>query len=176
MRPALLLLLCLLSWGCSAIPPAPGDDSIRARLKACLLVGNMACVVDQYLVLQDIGRMPGWLVAFQNAFSIANRKAGECERVARTVHEGLVKLGQQPEVLRFTVQGDTKLLGFNELSNGVLVRNHQVALTGEHVAVKWGEKVIDAYTGLAGLPLSDYIARLSTAANSHVVYEVTQAP
>ncbi|WNG27538.1 hypothetical protein F0U62_28600 [Cystobacter fuscus] len=29
-RPALLLLLCLLSWGCSAIPPAPGDEIIDA--------------------------------------------------------------------------------------------------------------------------------------------------
>src|SRR6186997_1167779 len=115
-RPALLLLLCLLPWGCSAIPPAPGDDSIRARLKACLLAGDMACVVDQYLVLQDIGRMPGWLVAFQNAFSIANRKAGECEKVARTVHEGLTKLGQRPEYIRFRVEGESGLLSFNDIS------------------------------------------------------------
>ncbi|ATB40205.1 hypothetical protein CYFUS_005653 [Cystobacter fuscus] len=176
MRPALLLLLCLLPLGVLGNPPMPGDDSIRARLKACLLVGDMACVVDQYLALKDIGRMPGWLVSFQGAFSVANRKAGKCEKVARLVHQGLVKLRQQPEVLRFTVQGDTKLLGFNEISNGVLVRSHQVALTGQHVAVKWGEKVIDAYTGLAGLPLSEYMARLSTAASSHVVYEVARAP
>jgi len=55
-------------------PPAPGDESIRARLKSCLLLGDMACVVDQYLLLKDIGRMPGWLVAFQNAFAEANRR------------------------------------------------------------------------------------------------------
>ena len=137
-RLVLGLLLCLLPLGVWAQPPSPGDDSIRARLKACLLAGDMACVVDQYLLLQDAGRVPGWLVSFQNAFSAASRKAGECERVARTIHEGLSKLGQRPEIVRFTVEGGTKLLGFNEISNGVLIKSHQLALTGQHVAVKWG--------------------------------------
>jgi hypothetical protein len=117
----LLLLICLLPLQVLGQPPLPGDDSIRARLKACMLAGDMPCVVDQYLVIQDIGRVPGWLVAFQGAFSLANRKAGECEKVARLIHQGLVKLGQQPEVLRFTAKGDTPLLGFNEFSNGVLI-------------------------------------------------------
>ncbi|MFE8599621.1 hypothetical protein [Archangium violaceum] len=45
-------------------PPLPGDESIRARLKACLLMGDLNCVVDQYLLLENIGRAPGWLVAF----------------------------------------------------------------------------------------------------------------
>ncbi|MET0404392.1 MAG: hypothetical protein ABW123_18415 [Cystobacter sp.] len=40
-------------------PPLPGDDTLRARLKTCLLAGEMACVVDQYLLLEDIGRVPG---------------------------------------------------------------------------------------------------------------------
>jgi hypothetical protein len=58
-------------------PPLPGDESIRARLKACLLMGDLNCVVAQYLLLKDIGRVPGWLVAFQNAFAVANQKAGD---------------------------------------------------------------------------------------------------
>jgi hypothetical protein len=155
-------------------PPLPGDESIRARLKACILLGDLNCVVDQYLLLKDIGRVPGWLVAFQNAFAVANRKAGECEKVAKAIHEGLTRLGQRPEFLRFTVNGDVKLLGFNEISNGALVKSYQIAQTGQHVAVKLGDKVIDAYTGLTGLPLSEYMARLSTASSSHVVYEVVQ--
>ncbi|OJH36884.1 hypothetical protein [Cystobacter ferrugineus] len=135
----------------------------------------MACVVEQYLVLQDIGRMPGWLVAFQNAFSIANRKAGECERVARTVHDGLTRLGQRPEYIRFTVDGRVKLLSFSDVSNGVVVKTHQVATTGNHVAVKLGDKIIDAYTGLAGLPLREYMTRLGTSGSSQILYRVVEA-
>jgi hypothetical protein len=157
-------------------PPLPGDESIRARLKACILLGDLTCVVDQYLLLKDIGQVPGWLVSFQNAFAVASRKAGECERVAKTIHEGLTRLGQRPEYVRFSVDGEVKVLGFNEFSNGVFVRSHQLAITGKHLAVKLGDKVIDAYTGLAGLPLSEYTARLSTAPTSHVVYEVVQTP
>ncbi|WP_095988110.1 hypothetical protein [Cystobacter fuscus] len=176
MRLALLLMLCLLSWGCSAIPPAPGDDSIRARLKACLLVGDMACVVDQYLVLQDIGRMPGWLVAFQNAFAVTNRKAGECEKVARLVHQGLVKLGERPEFIRFSVSGPSpvRVLGFDETAQGVVVKTHQVSTMGVHVAIRLGNKIIDAYTGLSGLPFQDYVARLRTSPGNRIVDEVVK--
>ncbi|QRK05743.1 hypothetical protein JQX13_37190 [Archangium violaceum] len=75
----LLILLCLLPLsGLASSPetmaplpslvlntaPLPGDESIRARLKACILMGDLNCVVDQYLLLKDIGRVPGWLVAF----------------------------------------------------------------------------------------------------------------
>ncbi|WP_095982205.1 hypothetical protein [Melittangium boletus] len=171
---AFLLLFCLLPTRALG-HPAPGDDSIKARLKACVLAGDLACVVDQYLLLKDIGRAPGWLVAFQGAFATANRKAGECEKVAKLIHEGLTRLGQRPEYLRFTVQGDVRLLGFNEISNGVLVKSHQLATAGNHWAVKLGDKVIDAYTGFGGLPLADYVARLTTASTSHVVYEVIPA-
>ena len=43
-------------------PPQPGDSTIRARLKACVLLGDMECVVAQYLALKSLGRMPDWLV------------------------------------------------------------------------------------------------------------------
>jgi hypothetical protein len=189
---ALLILLCLLPVRALASapaamtplpslvlsnPPLPGDESIRARLKSCLLMGDLNCVVDQYLLLKDIGRVPGWLVAFQNAFAVANRKAGECEKVAKAIHEGLTRLGQRPEYLRITVDGNVRLLGFNEISNGVFVRSYQVSITGKHLAVKLGDKVIDAYTGLAGLPLSEYMTRLSTSSStSKVLHEVVQTP
>jgi hypothetical protein len=173
----LLILLCLFPSRGLGNPPLPGDESIRARLKSCLLMGDLNCVVDQYLLLEDIGRVPGWLVAFQNAFAVANRKAGECEKVAKAIHEGLTRLGQRPEYLRITVDGNVKLLGFSEISNGVFVRSYQVSITGKHLAVKLGDKVIDAYTGLAGLPLSEYMARLSTSSStSKVLHAVVQTP
>ncbi len=190
-RCALFLLLCLLPLQGMASPPTavahlptlvlgtpplPGDESIRARLKACLLMGDMNCVVTQYLLLKDLGRVPDWLVAFQNAFSVANQKAGACEKVARTVHESLLNLGQRPEYLRIKVDGDVKLLSFDELFNGVLVKNHQLSTTGKHLAVKLGDRIVDAYTGLVGLPLREYMARLSTSSTSQIVYEVVQTP
>ncbi|ATB34275.1 hypothetical protein [Melittangium boletus] len=171
----LLLLLCLLPTRALG-HPAPGDDSIKARLKACVLAGDLACVVDQYLLLKDIGRAPGWLVAFQGAFATANRKAGECEKVAKLIHEGLTRLGQRPEYLRFTINGPRKVMGFDEFSHGVLTKTHQLSTTGHHVAIRLGDKLIDAYTGPAGLPFHEYMARLSVTPGAKIVHEVIQSP
>jgi hypothetical protein len=145
-------------------------------LKACLLLGDLQCVVTQYLVLHGISRAPDWLVVFQNAFSVANRQAGRCVLVARNIHQGLSRLGQRPEYVRVTVEGDGRLLGFDELANGVLVRTHQVATTGYHVAVKSGDKVLDAYTGPAGLKLSEYAHRLVTSPGARIVIELVEEP
>jgi hypothetical protein len=174
MKALLLILLCLIPSRGLGNPPLPGDESIRARLKSCLLMGDLNCVVDQYLLLKDIGRVPGWLVAFQNAFAVANRKAGECEKVAKTIHEGLTRLGQSPEYMRFTIRGPAKVMGFDEVSNGVLLKTHQLSTRAYHVAVRLGDKVIDAYTGPAGLPLSEYMARLNTSPGSKILEEVVQ--
>ena len=185
----LLLLLCLLplrglasSPAATALlpslvlnnPPLPGDESIRARLKACILMGDLNCIVDQYLLLQDIGRVPGWLVAFQNAFAVATRKAGECEKVAKLIHEGLTRLGQRPEFMRFTVNGPAGLLGFDEIQKGVVTKTYQISTLGYHVAIRLGDKVIDAYTGPAGLPFREYMARLSTSPGCKIVEEVVE--
>src|SRR5512143_2345418 len=52
--------------------------------------------------------------------------------------------------------------------------NLQVSSTGHHVAVKLEERVIDAYTGLAGLPLREYVSRLSTDSNSRILQEIVE--
>ena len=156
-------------------PPGPQDDTIRARLKSCLLMGDMKCVVDEYLLLKDLGRMPGWLVAFQNAFSITNRRPGECEKVAQAIHMALREFTQRPVFIRFSIRGESKLMGFNVVENGLLVRNLQVSPNAHHVAVKLGDRVIDAYTGLAGLPLREYMARLTTEPGSQVIHQIVEA-
>ena len=157
-------------------PPLPGDESIRARIKACLLMGDLNCVVAQYLLLKDIGRVPDWLVTFQNAFAVANQKAGECVKVAKTLHEGLTRLGQNPEFMRFTVKGPSGLLGFDEIQKGMVTRTHQISTQGYHLAIRLGDKVIDAYTGPAGLPFREYMGRLSTSPGCKIVEEVVQTP
>ncbi len=138
-------------------------------------MGDMRCVVDEYLLLKDLGQMPGWLVAFQNAFSITNRRPGECEKVARAIHTALREFTQRPVFIRFSIRGKSRFMGFDVIENGVFVRNLQVSPTGHHVAVKLGDRVIDAYTGLAGLPLREYMTRLTTSSDSRVIHEIVEA-
>jgi hypothetical protein len=51
--------MTLLSSRVLSNPPLPGDESIQARLKARILIGDLNCVVEQYLLLKGIGRVPG---------------------------------------------------------------------------------------------------------------------
>jgi hypothetical protein len=156
--------------------PVPGDDTLRAKIKACLLAGEMKCVVDNYLLLKDIGRAPEWLVVFQNAFAVVNRRAGECKRVAEAIHEGLRQLGQTSQFVRFTSKGDgLQVIGFDEVAEGTVIRTYQVASNGTHWAVRFHDKIIDAYTGLKGLPLEEYLRRLQPAPGNQIVYEVVDS-
>ncbi|OJH37612.1 hypothetical protein [Cystobacter ferrugineus] len=66
-------------------------------------------------------------------------------------------------------------MGFDVIENGVFVRNLQVSPNAHHVAVKLGDRVIDAYTGLAGLPLREYMTRLTTSSDSRVIHEIVKA-
>ena len=68
------------------------------------------------------------------------------------------------------------MLSFSDVSNGVVGKTYQVAITGNHLAVKLGDKIIDAYTGLAGLPLTEYMKRLGTSGISQVLHEVVNTP
>lgn len=137
-------------------------------------MGDLQCVVAKYLALKGLGRSPDWLVQFQNAFALSNRKAGKCEAVAKAIHYALTRFRLRPEFVRITVQGESRLLGFDEVSQGTLVRTHQVATMGHHVAVKLGDKILDAYTGPAGLTYRDYVSRLVTAPNSTIAVEVVE--
>lgn len=158
-------------------PPAPGDDSIRARLKACLARGDLACVATQWTLLKGKDKVPEWLADFQRAFQAANREAGKCVHVAQTVHHALRKLGERPEFFRITVTGEyRKLLGFDEIVKGVLVRTHQLATNGFHVAVRLNGRIIDAYTGPAGLPEEEYLQRLTPYLGMKMFTEVVESP
>lgn len=169
------MLALVLSLQAAWAVPSPGEDSLRGKLKACLLAGDLTCVVTQWMAITGSSKVPDWLALFRNAFSTENRRAGECLKVARAVHLGLRRLGQQPQFIRFTVQGDGELIGFDEVVNGRLVRTHQVANNGLHVAVKLQGRIIDAYTGLAGLPEEEYLKRLLPYPGSRLIPEVLES-
>lgn len=56
----------------------------------------------------------------------------------------------------------------------MLLKTHQLSIRGYHAAVRLGDKVIDAYTGLVGLPFREYVARLNTSSGSTIAEEVVQ--
>ncbi|MFY1830927.1 hypothetical protein ACN47A_33765 [Myxococcus fulvus] len=159
-----------------ASPPILGDSSIQARLKACLLLGDVQCVVAQWMLLKNTDKVPEWLSHFQRAFDASNRQAGACSKVAQAIHEGLRRLGHRPEFFRVTLVGEQrKILGFDEVVNGVLVKSHQVATNGLHVAVRLQGRIIDAYTGLAGLPEEEYVKRLIPYPGMKLVMETVES-
>lgn len=108
--------------------PIPGDDSLTARIKACIAMGDVTCILTQWMAVKGVDRVPEWLALFQKSFEPANRQAGACVKVATSIHHGLLRLGQRPNFLRITLAGEQrKILGFDELVNGLLVRSHQIA-------------------------------------------------
>jgi hypothetical protein len=156
-------------------PPVPGDDSLHAKLKACLLAGDVACVVTQWMALKGTEQAPEWLSQFQRAFELTNRQAGRCVGVAKDIYLGLHKLGQRPQYFRITVTGEHRRnQGFDEIVNGALVRSHQLSTNGYHVAIRLDGRLIDAYTGLAGLPEEDYLQRLVPYPGMQILTEVVE--
>ncbi|HYO53199.1 hypothetical protein [Archangium sp.] len=59
--------------------------------------------------------------------------------------------------------------------NGVFVKNYQVATNGYHVAVRLNGKIIDAYTGLTGLPEEEYLRRLVPYPGMKILTEVVES-
>jgi hypothetical protein len=124
----LWLSVVLLPGVAGGQPPIPGESSIRAKLKACLLLGDLNCVAVQWVALKGTEKLPEWLTLFQRSFDAGKRQAGQCIGVAKAIHEGLTRLGQRPEFYRVTLVGEhRKILGFDEVVNGVFVKSHQVA-------------------------------------------------
>jgi hypothetical protein len=158
------------------VTPVPGEDSLNARIKACIVMGDVTCIITQWMAFKGVERVPEWLTLFQKSLEPTNRRAGYCGKVATAIHDGLTRLGQRPNFLRITLSGEhRKILGFDELVNGLLVRSHQITTNGYHVAVRLNGRIIDAYTGLAGLPEEEYLRRLVPYPGMTVMTEVVES-
>ena len=149
----------------------PRDPSIKLKLEACMLRGDVACVVAQWMLLRGYKEPPVWLTQFRDAFAATNRAAGKCVDAAKAIHEGLRQIGQAAQFVRITVQGPRPLLGFDEVVNGQFVRTYQVSTNGLHWAVRVNGRLVDAYTGLAGLPEEEYMQRLQPYPGAKVVVD-----
>jgi hypothetical protein len=136
-----------------------GGDSIRWKTFQLLVAGDLEGAGEYYLLATGASQLPRWLVAFQAAFSAANRMAGACQRVADDIFEGFKQLGQSPTLVRFTTgnsEGAAGIIGF-DLGDGKV---QQISMNGFHVAVRCGDRIYDAFTGPTGMRIAEYMAHL----------------
>jgi len=136
-----------------------GGDSIRLKTLQLLVAGDLEGAGEYYLLATGASQLPRWFVAFQSAFSVANRIAGPCQRVADDIAEGFKRLGQSPTLVTFTTNvkdGNAARIGF-DLGSG---QTAQVSVAGYHVAVRCGERIYDAFTGPTGMLVAEYIQQL----------------
>jgi len=163
-KPGSTLLLTVL-LACATAHPLErdegggGGDSIRLKTLQLLVAGDLNGAGEYYLLATGVSQLPRWLVAFQNAFNVANRVAGPCQRVAEDIAGGFKRLGQSPALVTFTTNmkdGNAARIGF-DLGAG---QTAQVSVAGHHVAVRCGERIYDAFTGPTGMLVADYIAHL----------------
>lgn len=153
------------------LPQMP--SSLQARMLAALARGDLAGAMALWEA--QMGRKaPEWLRAFQAAFSTGNQRAGPCVEVAKSIFEGFKQLGTSPSYLRFTAQG-SRFLGF-EMRAGEPRSTVQVSELRFHMAVQVKDRVYDAFTGPGGLPLTDYLQRLTTEPGATITRQVIESP
>jgi hypothetical protein len=148
-------------------------DSLRVKMFAAVARGDFASAVALWEA--QMGRKaPQWLKAFQEAFSAANQRAGPCVDVAKSISEGFKQLGATPSYMKFTAEG-SRFLGF-EMRAGEPRSTVQVSERWFHVVVQVKDRVYDAFTGPRGLPLTEYLQRLSTEPGATITRQVVESP
>ncbi len=145
------------------------SDSIRLKLLASLARGDIAGAIVMYEA-QTGQAAPVWLLDLQVAYSVASQNVGRCQEVARIIHTAFTRLGQNPQYVAIRAL-DKKNYITVDLADGkvpTLTRN------GYHVIVKLEDIVYDAYTGSAGMKLTQYLSQLHAEAG--VTWQVVAAP
>jgi len=159
------MVLVAFLLACAAVRPAErdeggaGGDSIRWKTLQLLVAGDLEGAGEYYLLATGASQLPRWLVAFQGAFSTANRVAGACQQVADDILEGFKRLDQNPTLVRFTTgnsEGAAGIIGF-DFGGGQV---QQVSMNGFHLAVRCGDRIYDAFTGPTGMLVAEYLRHL----------------
>lgn len=137
-------------------------ESTRAKMLAALARGDIPAAIVAWQANTGRQNIPQWLGNLQAAFQVANQRAGPCKQVAQSIFEGFKQLGKDPNYLHFRTSGTHKtanLIGF-EVRAGEPRSLVQVSNNSTHYAVQVGNRVYDAFTGPAGLEVSEYLKRL----------------
>ena len=144
-------------------------NTIQFKVLAYLARGDVAGAIAMYQ-LQTGQAAPAWLMDLQVAYNVANQAAGRCQQVARLLHTAYGKLGQTPQYVAIRALGRKDYIAF-DMANG---KNPGITYNGYHVIVKIEDMVYDAYTGPAGMKLTEYLSRLH--AEMGVDWKVVSSP
>ena len=126
-------------------------DSLRVKMLACIAQGDVTGAIALYQLATGQERIPTWLRAFQAAFGAANQVVGSCSRVARDVFEGLRQLGASPQYIRLSSTAGR----FLSWQGRIIMSDNNT-----HFAVRNGDKIIDAFTGPAGMTTAEYLQQV----------------
>ena len=162
-----LILLLLANEQVGANPLIPAN-SYDAHIRNLLLSGKVPDALSY--AKEHYGRVPAFLERYAAAFTGENQQVGRCQEVAKTLHAGLSRLGGNAEYLAIKVNWD--YLGFRLLDG----KEKTISHTGYHVVVRVGDMVYDAYTGTAGMRLSEYLSRLIHPAAASLQVVVVSKP
>lgn len=130
-------------------------DTVRTKILAALAVGDIDAAVAAYMAHKGLTDSPRWLQAFQAAFSVANRTVGPCRQVAEDIHAAFIQFGSRAEFVAFRAR-NYHYMSF-DLPEG---SSPAITQSGYHVVVRVGDRLYDAFTGPAGLTMTEYMVRL----------------
>ncbi|HYO58941.1 hypothetical protein [Archangium sp.] len=135
-------------------------DTFRAQMLEMLARGEVQNAIALYQLETGRQTLPQWLRLFELAFTAENRRPGPCIEVARRVFMAFQQLGGTPSFIRFSSQG-SNYIGF-EMRAGEPRSTVQLSDLSLHVAVRLQNRIYDAFTGPQGLPVDEYMRRLTT--------------
>lgn len=126
-------------------------DSVRLKVLAAIARGDIAGAISMWQLATNRDTVPPALAALQSAFSLTNRMAGPCARVAKDIYQGFKSLGGNPQYLRISSTQGT----FLSWQNRTLMSDNNI-----HFLVEYEGKLYDAFTGPAGMPRIEYLKNL----------------
>jgi hypothetical protein len=129
-------------------------DSLKLKMLAALARGDIAGAITLWQAHNGVQTVPKALQAFQAAFSTANRIAGPCARVAKDIYEGFNFFGGQTQYVRISSTGGNYL----SWQSRILMSDNN-----SHIAVRYGAKLYDAFTGPAGMLEAEYLRQIHYA-------------
>jgi hypothetical protein len=139
-------------------------DSVRLKMLAAIARGDIAGAISMWQLSTNRDTVPPALAALQSAFSLANRVAGSCGRVARDIYQGFKSLGGNPQYLRISSSKGNYL----SWQSRTLMSDNNV-----HFVVTHEDKIYDAFTGPAGMSRAEYLKNI-VMMGKPIVEQVTE--
>ena len=143
-------------------------NTYEAHIRNLLLAGKLSEALS--LAKEHYGKVPAFLQRYAAAFDTTNRSAGNCQKVAKSIHEGLAQLGTKAEYIALRSTWDNITI---DLPNGT---NRALSNNGYHILVKVESMAYDAYTGAAGMKFAEYLSRLHVHAGHAIQTSVASKP